>query len=182
MSYHPTQAASLGCACRGCGKGALGDTVDPTQVRAVGAPIGTDPALYLRAHLNRYTAAQGAPLQLQVATAPLPLTTSIDDATANRAVWVLEWRAAAANKNFGDLASKTLVATIGNAWVNPVRYVTTNLPAVIDVVRLYGDANGLAPAKGVPQVSSGGMSTEKIAIVAGGALAIYFLFVKKRRR
>lgn len=184
MTYHPTQSASLGRGCRGCGGGAFGDAaiVDPTQVKAIGAPFGVDPALYLRAHLNRYTAAGGAPPQLQADTTLLPLTTTIDADTASRALWVLFKRAAAANQNFGDLASKTLLATIGNAWVNPVGYVTTNLPAVIDVVRLYGDANGLAPAKGVPQMSSGAIGIEKVALIGGAAIAAYFLFIKKRRR
>ena len=179
MPYVRTQAELGDCACRGCGKAAFGD------VSAIGAPSGTDPALYLRAQLNRYTIAGGAPAtNFQIAPDALPLTTTIDAATASRALFVLGRRAGAAYKQFPqDAATKALLSTYATAWANPIGYVTTNLMAVIDVVRLFADLLGLPPAKGVPQMVGGfAMTTERMVLVGAAAFAAYHLFVKRRRR
>ena len=187
MSYVPPPQGLAGCACRGCGRGALGadtPTVDPTQVRAIGAPTGTDPALYLRAQLNRYTIAGGAPpAAIPIAVNALPLTTTIDDTTAQRALFVLRRRAADANQTYNDAATKALIATYGAAWANPVGYVNANLPMVIDVVRLYGDKLGLPAAKGVPSIIGGfELTPERALLIGAAAIAAYTIFGGKRRR
>lgn len=185
MPYVRTHAELGGCACRGCGKGALGDIVDPTQVKAIGAPTGTDPALYLRAQLNRYTIAGGAPAtNFQIAPDALPLTTTIDLPTASRALFVLGRRAGAAYKQFPqDPATKALLATYANAWVDPIGYVTKNLSAVIDVVRLFADLLGLPAAKGVPSMIGGfAMTKERVVLIGAAAFAAYHLFYKRRGR
>lgn len=181
MTYVP-QSELGGCACRGCGKGALGDV--PAAANVIGAPSGTDPALYLRAQLNRYTIAGGATTaQSPIAADALPLTTTIDDTTAQRALFVLGRRAGAVNQTYQDAATKALLATYASAWSNPVGYVTKNLAAVIDVVRLYADKVGLPPAKGVPQIGAPfAMTTERMVLVGAAAIAAYHLFFKRRRR
>lgn len=171
----------LGTCCSGCA--GMGDVADPTQIRAIGAPSGVDPALYLRAQLNRYTTAGGASLeQSPIAPDALPLTTTIDAATASRALFVLGRRAGDAAQTFSDPATKALMLTYATAWSNPVGYVTANLPAVIDVVRLYADKKGLPAAKGVPTIIGGVAVTPDKLLVVGGVVAAYYLFVKRRRR
>lgn len=186
MSYVPPPRALSGCACRGCGKGALGadtTTLDPTQVRAIGAPAGTDPALYLRAQLNRYTIAGGASTaQSPIAADALPLTNTIDATAASRALFVLGRRAGDANQTYKDAATAALMTTYAGAWRNPIGYVSSNLPAVIDVVRLYGDKLGLPAAKGVPSMIGGfTMTTEKLVLLGAAAIAAYTMFGKRRR-
>lgn len=176
--------SGLGCA--GCGGrcGGLGATeiVDPTQVRAIGAPVGTDPAVYLRAHLNRYTAAAGAPIGWRNWPTMLPLVAAIDAETASRAMWVISRRAGAASLAFSDAATKDLLKTVGQGWANPIGYITTNLPSVIDVVRLYGDANGLPAAIGVGGPKPPGANgIPREAWIVGGVL-VAFLLVRKAGR
>jgi hypothetical protein len=184
MTYHRSARADLGCACRGCGKGALGGIVDPTQIKAIGAPVGIDPALYLRAQLNRYTVAGGATTaQSPIAPDALPLVPSIDATTAARALFVLGRRAGDAAQTYKDAATTALLATYGAAWGDPIGYVTSNLPAVIDVVRLYADKQGLPAAKGVPSIVGGfELTTERVVLLGGAAIAAYYLFGKRRRR
>ncbi len=187
MTYHPRARAELGCACRGCGTGALGAISDPTQVSTIGAPSGVDPALYLRAQLNRYTIAGGASTaQSPIAADALPLTTTIDATTAARALFVLGRRAGDARMTYAftkDPAIDALLATYSAAWKDPVGYVTANLPAVIDVVRLYADKIGLPAAKGVPTIIGGfELTPQRVALLGGAAIAAYYLFGKRRRR
>lgn len=161
----------LGCAC------SLG-AVDGTA-GVIGAPASVPPAIYLRAHLNRYTAAGGAPIEHRIAPDVLPLVDAIDNDTAIRALSVLGRRAGAAAKLYTDPATQALLRTIGQAYANPVGYVRTNLPMVIDVVRMFGDTLGLPPAVGIadPYVKK---SNEK-TLIAVGAVAVGLLLISSRR-
>lgn len=189
MTYLRPQAALSGCACRGKGGalgsdglGSLGDVVDPTQVQAIGAPAGIDPVAYLIAHLNRYTAAAGAPIAFQIASSPLPISSVVNGDIASRALWVLTRRAGAANLASADPATRALMTTVGQAWVNPAGYVRANLPAVIDVVRLFADLNALPKAVGVPQIDTTWADMKTPAIVVGILGAAYLMLGKRGRR
>jgi len=179
MSFIRPQAVLSGCECRGKG-GAMGDLVDPTAISATGAPSGVDPIVFLRAHLNRYTAAGGAPIAFQIAPTPLPVIGGLDGDVASRALWVLTRRAGAADMAYADASTKALIKTVGSAWANPVAYVAKNLAAVTDVVRLYGDQNRLADAKGVPSMGPSLPISTPVLVV--GLLALGYLATRKKGR
>lgn len=152
--------------------------------KAVGAPKGVNPALYLRAQLNRFTAAGGAPFAFQYATTPLPLTSSLDAETASRALFVLNMRAGYAQTILPDPATKAILATYASAWKNPLAYVTENLAAVTDVVRLFADSQRIPAAVGVPKyikVPIVGDLPESTVLVGGIALAAAIYFGRRRR-
>lgn len=188
MTYLRSPASVSGCACRSKATGlsgvmeALGAILDPTQIKAIGAPSGVDPVVYLRAQLNRYTAQAGAPIAFQYATTQLPLTSSLDGDVAARALWILNMRAGYASTMTADPATAALLQTYGSAWSNPVAYVEKNLSAVIDVVRLFGDSKGLPKAVGVAETSIiGDLSPQKIAIAGGLAVVGYLVLTRKKR-
>lgn len=186
---------SCGCGCRGkggCGPQlsvgmplvvSLGATDASSIGSAVGAPKGINPALYLRAQLNRFTAAGGAPYQFQFATSPLPLTTVLDAEVASRALFVLNMRAGYAQTMAADPATAALLRTYASAWSNPLGYVTANLALVTDVVRLFADSQKLPAAKGVPQyVKIPGLGdVRQETVVIAGAVAALIYFTRRRR-
>lgn len=167
-----------GACCSACATGktcAMGDTSSIAGV--TGAPKGTNPALYLRAQLNRFTAAGGAPYAFQYASTPLPLTNTLDADVASRALWVLNMRAGYAAVLAPDPATTELLKTYANAWKNPLAYVTDNLAAVTDVVRLFADAQKIPAATGVPKIVRIpviGDVSETTLLVGGGLLALLF--------
>lgn len=170
----------------GCGCASLGDDIT-SVTRPTGSPKPVDPIVYLKAHLNRYTLAGGAPPQTPpIATTELSLTPVLDNETATRAVWVVNLRAANAKLASPDPSTDQMLKQASQAWNNPTQYVQTNLPWVTDVVRLYGDSLHLPKAKGVPVYVKvpviGEVSEQTLLVGAGAALAIYFLTKKRRRR
>lgn len=166
----------------------MGDSSSPISIGTgvTGAPKSVDAGLYLRAQLNRFTAAGGAPLQLRFATNPLPLVAGpVDADTANRALFVINMRAGYASAQQPSEATQKLLATYGSAWSNPVGYVTANLPIVTDVVRLFADSQNIPAAKGVPTFISipfvGEVSTTT-ALAGAAALAGAIYLTRRRRR
>lgn len=175
-----------GCGCKGAGgcgpRASLGDTASIGTI--AGAPKGVDPIVYLRAQLNRFTAAGGAPYAFQYATAPLQLTPVMDATVAQRALFVLSMRAGYAATMAADPATSSLLATYAQAWTNPTGYVTANLALVTDVVRLFADSQRIPAATGIPRYVTlplvGDVRQE--VVVGAAALAALLYLTRKGRR
>lgn len=159
----------------------MGD--DPSSIGiATGAPKSTNPVLYLRAQLNRFTASGGAPAQFQYATSPLALTTMMDAEVASRAIWILNMRAGYAQTLAPDPATKELLKTYASAWRDPVGYVTANLSLVTDVVRLFADSQRIPAAKGIATyVKIPMLGDVRQEVVIGAAAIAAILYFRGRR-
>lgn len=130
----------------------------------------------LQRQINRYTLDGGAPVELRVGASPLPVTGMVDTQTATRALWIMQRRAGQANIEWGDGASKEILAEAMNAWGSPVTFVTKNLSRVIQIVKLYADKNGIPGPRG----TLAGMTPTVVA--AGLALGALVLMRRKGGR
>ena len=105
-----------------------------------------------------------------VASQPLQITGMLDHDTAQRAVWILAYRAGAAQVQWHDQDSQKLIAEANSAWSDPVAFVNRNLARVTKIVTLFADKSGLPAPKGLPIGLTPTMITA--ALVVGGLLLV----------
>lgn len=144
---------------------ALGDVASGSYA------ITVDDIKKLQQQVNRYTQDGGAPIQLRIGTAPVPVTGELDAQTATRALWIMQLRAGTVALAWEDVASKQLVDEAMKAWSDPAAFVRTNLARVTQVLKLFADKSGIPAAKGglLPGLTP--------TMIAGGLAAAALLFI-----
>jgi hypothetical protein len=142
---------------------------------ASSSSTASDNVKKLQQQLNRYTQAGGAPLNLLVAPQPLQLTGVLDRDTAQRAVWIMAYRAGAADLQWHDQDSQKLITEAQNAWGDPIAFVNKNLSRVTQVVQVFADKSGIPAAKG------GILPGMTPTLIVGGLVAGALLFMRGRK-
>lgn len=133
-------------------------------------PVGVDAPAYLALQVNRFTGPD-APDAIRVADVPYPVTSGqVGSGVASAAVVIGMARARdAAVGGMDPLAGKAFAEAAQNL-VNPVAFVTANLPAVTQTVQQYADMKGLPKASVL-----GALSPVTLAIGAGAVALVVVL-------
>jgi hypothetical protein len=149
--------------------GAMGDTTT----------VSVDPIGQLAAQVNRFGA--GAPAAYQFTTTPFPVATGIlapDLALA--AVLIYQRRATDGFSKFRDATSEALITKANQGLIDPVSFVSANLPEVTSVIAAFADSLGLPAADGGFLMF--GLDATALALIAAGGFGLWYMTRKPRRR
>lgn len=159
------------------GRYQLGDVAD----MGTGVQVTGDPVLALIAQLNRFagktfTLGGGCGSRRLVSAAFPMVPGSLSDAAATAAVLILESRYSCVGLDLFD-GQKAKWARDG--LIEPISFVTGNLPEITTTIAQFGDSLGLAPAAyGITTKSplfQKKLKTEHIVMLGGVALAAIVL-------
>ncbi len=135
------------------------------------APAAISLPQQLQYELNRFV---GSPTSdIRPFAVPLPVTGTIDAATADRAIGVLATRAVV---DGDDDLSRKLTA---EGYLNPVGYVTKYLSSTVNIVQNFANFNGLPKSTYGGAVGGGFLGLSTTELIVGGVV-IYLLFLRKK--
>lgn len=153
----------------------MGDTAVVSVTPTAPKP-DVDPAVVLRAQVNRFWGAS-SPLDLsQGYSAKVPDAGPIDDDVAMRALLIVQKRAAEAYEADPG-AGLDLLNKANTGFADPVGFVNKNLDMVTQTVTIYGDIHGL-PKATLPGQILGVSAPLLIGIV--GAIAVGALLLLRK--
>lgn len=171
---YPGQTSLSGSCCASCASGATtcGDSaivVGPEQLSAE-----NDPIAILRAQINRFRGPD-APKAFRYGATKFPATGPLDAEVAFAAVLLNSRRAYEVFQR--DPSLKSFLDRASQGWASPVKFVSDNLAEITKTIAIYGDLNGVPPAKSIIPGNILGIPTP--IILGLGVVIAYLLLTKK---
>ena len=141
--------------------------------------VSPDPVGQLAAQVNRF--GSGAPAAYQFVTTPFPVDTGVlGPDLALAAVLIYQRRATDGFTKFHDMGSEAAITKANQGLVDPVSFVTANLPEVTSVIAAFADSLGLPAATG--GLLMFGLDATALVLIAAGGFGLWYMTRKPRRR